>query len=433
MRIATSTIFDQQTSAIDNLTAQQAQYGQELSTGKSLNVPSDNPTVIAQDLSVRTSLAVDNQVSQNAANLQNQLTTVDGSLATLTNVLQSARGFAVQGASDTLSPADGQNLASQINQLLNESISVANTQYAGTYIFSGTKIPPVKAVTPNGAPTTSVTVTTNAQTQTQEFSNGQPIQTSVTLQQGFNYQSFDGSPDVFQALITLRDTLQNQSVVDKSGSAVNVPGTVVTTVAPSTPLNSANFSTPILPDSTGNVSINISSSKDLNGTTFTFNPATATVASVLTSINAATATTGVSASFDNKQERLILTSSVGSFQVQDIGSPGATNTGNFVEAFHLQSQADLVNNISTQIGDLDRVLQQVISARSSIGSAIQQLAALSGTMSTAILNQTKVQSNLEDTNVPQVVSLFSQTQTALQAAYATTSRLEGKTLFDYLP
>jgi flagellin-like hook-associated protein FlgL len=42
------------------------------------------------------------------------------------------------------------------------------------------------------------------------------------------------------------------------------------------------------------------------------------------------------------------------------------------------------------------------------------------------------QSTIADTNVAQATSQFTLTQTALQAAYATTSRLEGKTLIDYL-
>jgi flagellar hook-associated protein 3 FlgL len=118
--------------------------------------------------------------------------------------------------------------------------------------------------------------------------------------------------------------------------------------------------------------------------------------------------------------------------VQDVPSAGAGNTGNFVEAFGLQSQASVVNTLSRQIGDIQHVLQVALGARSMIGSAIQQLGALGQATSSAVLNDTKVQSNLEDADIPKVISQFSQTQTALQAAYATTTRLESKTLFDYL-
>src|SRR5579884_1124138 len=96
MRIATSTIYESQTNSIDNLVAQQQQLGQALSSGKQLNFPSDNPTEIAQDLEIRTSISAENQESSNIQNASAQLTTVDGALSTLTNVMQSARSIAVE-------------------------------------------------------------------------------------------------------------------------------------------------------------------------------------------------------------------------------------------------------------------------------------------------------------------------------------------------
>ena len=62
MRIATSTIYDNQIQSIDNLSAQYQSIGQDLSTGKSLNVPSDDPSQISQDLTLTTSIA--SEVSQ---------------------------------------------------------------------------------------------------------------------------------------------------------------------------------------------------------------------------------------------------------------------------------------------------------------------------------------------------------------------------------
>jgi hypothetical protein len=91
MRIATSTAYESQYVQIDNLYAQYQQQSNELSTGKSLNYPSDDPTVIAQDLAVRADGKVQTQVGSNLTNLNNELSAVDGSLSTLTSILQSAR------------------------------------------------------------------------------------------------------------------------------------------------------------------------------------------------------------------------------------------------------------------------------------------------------------------------------------------------------
>jgi flagellar hook-associated protein 3 FlgL len=447
MRIATSTVYDNQVSSIDNLVSQYQQYGNVLSTGKQLNAPSDDPTEIAQDLSIRTDNAVTTQVGKNLTNLSSELASVDGSLSSLTSVLQSARQLAIQGASGTITPQQQGEMANQVDQLLQEAIGLANTQYGGKYVFAGTNVPSsqplVKGV---GSPISSVVAQGNNVQQTHELPNGQSVPTGVTLQQAFNFGATDGSPDVFQMLITLRDTLAKNQIVDKSGQQVNLPGTAIVAGAAGTTVNALLsgavpqiLATPLQPDNSlpapGNVSISIASAQAVNGVTITFNPGdtmTGGPASIVGKINAQTAATGVTASFNFQTQRLVLTSASGPFQVRDVPSPGATTSSNFTAAFNLTQQADIVNNLSTQIGDIDHTLQTTLGARSQVGSVIQEVQSLNGTANSQVLNDTKVQSSIEDADIAKVVSQFSQTQTALQAAYGTTTRLESKTLFDYL-
>src|SRR5258708_5246846 len=139
MRIATSTIYNNQTVSIDTLSAQYQNIGQQLSTGKSLNVPSDDPSQVAQDLTITNTIAAENSDASNASAAQNQLTFTDSALASLTNALQTARNLAVSGANDvipngTQRPLIGQQVAGLLNQVL----ALANTQYGGTYLFAGT-------------------------------------------------------------------------------------------------------------------------------------------------------------------------------------------------------------------------------------------------------------------------------------------------------
>ena len=428
MRIATSTMYNAQTASIDDLVAQQQALGAELSSGKQLNQPSDNPTQIAQDLQVRATIAAENQGSSNITNASAQLTTVDGALSTLTDIMQKARGIAVEAASGFTNSTQQQALGSQVDSLLQEAISVANTKYAGKYVFAGTAGPYTEPVTTNGQPVSSVQFNGNAGGQSEQLYNGEAVSTGVTLQQAFNYNSPDGSPDVFQTLINLRDTIENGTVVSQSAARVNKTNTALTAA---TQLSATGpiLSTPLTFDSTGNVSINIASQQ--GSSTVTFLP-TDTTANVLAKINAAAGTTGVSASFDYRQQRLILTSANGAFQVSDVSSPGATNAGNFVEAFGLQSQADLSSNVSRQLGDVDNVMQTLLTTRATIGGSLQTMTALGQATDSQVVNDTKVQSGIEDADIAKVISQFSQTQTALQAAYGTTTRLESKTLFDYL-
>ncbi len=436
MRIATSTIFDNQTQAIDNLTFQQNQLGNDLSSGKSLNEPSDNPTQIAQDLTLHTTLATENQGGTNLSQAINQLTSTDSALSNLTNVLQSARQAAVQGATETLTAAQRQTIGAQIDSLLTEAIGVGNTNYAGRYVFAGTSTLPSAPVVAQGSPTSSVTFTGNFQTQSQSFGNGQSIAISTTLQQAFNFQSADGSPDVFSVLENLRDTLNQGTVIDQSATSVNQKSTVI---APGSTLgpgpNQATLATALTPDASGDYSIAINGQPAVGpaaNVLVTFLP-TDTMAQVVAKINAVTAQTGVTAAFNVKTQKLALsTQNEQPFYVNDVSSPGATNTANFVEAFGLTTNADFVQNISTQLGDIDHVLNSVLNTRAVIGGNIDALNSINDQNSQAITDNTKVQSQIEDTNVASAVTQFTQTQTALQAAYSTTTHLESKILFDYV-
>ncbi|MFN2448634.1 MAG: flagellar hook-associated protein FlgL [Candidatus Baltobacteraceae bacterium] len=434
MRIATSTVYDNQVSSMDNLVVQQQQYGAELSSGKQLNAPSDDPANISQDLSVRTAIAQENQGSRNIQNASAELTTVDGALSSLSDIMQSARSIAVQGASGFVNTTQRQALASQVDSLLQESVTIANTKYAGKYVFAGTAGPSRQPVTANGQPISSVAFAGNSAAQTQELYNGERISTGVTLQQAFNFKSADGSPDVFQALIALRNTLSDPAVVCASAARVNAANTAFSAgpVPPAQPIDTAGIlSTPLAADANGNANIEITSPSAANGVTIAI-PANSTVPAVLAAVNAQTAATGVSASFDYRRQLFSLTSVSGAFTVTDIASAGAPSAGNFTTAFGLQAQAGLSSDLSRQLGDIDGVTQTLLSSRASLGGTIQSLTAMGTSTDSQVVNDTKVQSAIEDADIAKVISQFSQTQTALQAAYGTTTRLESKTLFDYL-
>ncbi|HTU83319.1 MAG TPA: flagellar hook-associated protein FlgL [Candidatus Acidoferrales bacterium] len=436
MRIATSTIYQQQTAAMDLLQAQEALYGQQLSSGKQVEVPSDDPMQIAEDLSVRSDIGVQTQLESNFSNVSQQLTTVDGALGSLTNVLQSARSLAVQAASDTNTSTQLQEIGIQVGQLLQEAIGLANTQYAGTYVFAGTTNPSSVPVTANGSAATVVNFTGNNVAQTQVLPNGQTVTSSVTLQQAFNYDAADGSPSVFQVLENLYNTLNTSNVADTSSVQVNAVGTAITAGTTLAQLVGPNSlaATPLTLDNgvPPEVSIVISSAASPNGTTITL-PPTDTMTQVVAAINGASVATGVTASFDTQTDKLTL-SGDGPFQVSDTPTPGtgATTSGNFVEAFNLSGQADVVNDLSAQLGDIDNVTQVMLSARAQVGATIQQVNALSSGSSAQVNTDTTTQSGIEDTDVAKATTEFSLTQTALQAAYSTTSQLEQKDLFDYL-
>jgi flagellar hook-associated protein 3 FlgL len=455
MRIATSTIYAQQAAAIDNQAALYERLGQQLSSGKKLQSPSDDPAQIGQDLQIRATISDQAQQATNAQNAVSQLTTTDGALSSVVNVLQSARQLAIQGATDTLNDQQRGALANQVDELLQQAIAIGNTKYGNTYLFGGSTAMGNPPVQQQGNPISGVQFLGNEQVQGQLIYNNQPFALSTTFQAAFNYKAANGSPDVFQTLITLRDTLTSKAAVDVSSTGINRAGQTIygprlgnvggaggTGPAP-TLLNAAGvFATTPQPDNGAPAQFSI----QIDGAPSGGSPSVQTITipanapiddgsanSVIGRINAVSGATGVTAAFDPRTQKISLTGS-GSFTVNDVPTPGtgATTAGNLTQVFNLRSQVDFVQNLSTQLGDIDGALNTVLSARSVVGSRIGALSAISGQLQTSVTDNQKTESGIEDVDIASATSAFSQTQTALQAAYATTTRLESKTLFDYL-
>jgi flagellar hook-associated protein 3 FlgL len=435
MRIATSTIYSNQTAAIDNLESEYELEGTELSSGISLTEPSDDPTEIAEDLSVRNDSAVTTQLSSNLTGLNNLLSTTDSTMTSLTDLLQSARTLAIEGASDTLTSSQRSDIGQQVNQLLEEAIGLANTQYDGKYIFSGTSATGRPLVVADGDPPTSVTTTNNNVQESELLPNGQLVPTNVTLQQAFNLNAANGSPSVFQMLINLRDTLENGETTDESSSSINVSNMSVTPTTTISQLEGTTspLSTPLVADPSGNVAFSITTSLSPNGYSIILTPGE-TMQSVVNAINAASVATGVSATFDYQSQRLELTDATNQdFTVTNIPSSATLATAaNFTDAFLLNTSGDVVDNLSTQLGDIDNNLTVALNAAGQTGATVQTVSALSSIESSREESDTTVQSGIEDTDIAQVTSQFSLTQTALQAAYETTTRLEQNTLMNYI-
>jgi flagellar hook-associated protein 3 FlgL len=119
--------------------AQMTQTQTQLSSGVSLTKPSDNPYGASQALTYKSELAANAQYQSNVSDGTSWLSATDTALSSMNNDLATARDLVVQGANTSLTQSDMNAIADQLDQLAESVKSEANTQYAGSYIFSGTK------------------------------------------------------------------------------------------------------------------------------------------------------------------------------------------------------------------------------------------------------------------------------------------------------
>jgi flagellin-like hook-associated protein FlgL len=123
----------------------------ELSTGKKLIAPSDNPgdAAIAQQL--RKLLESRDGYATNLLAAKNQLSEVDSSLADLSGLVQEAQTLASANVGSDVTPDARISAATVIDELYTQLLTIGNHQFEGSYIFAGDRsTDPPFAETPAG-------------------------------------------------------------------------------------------------------------------------------------------------------------------------------------------------------------------------------------------------------------------------------------------
>jgi flagellar hook-associated protein 3 FlgL len=111
---------------------------QQLSSGKQITRPSDDPYGTSRAMALRGELGGLDQYQSNVADGTGWLNTSDTALGQMSDVLQRVRELLVQGGSDTAGPASRSAMADEIDQLAESVKQEADVQYGGRYVFSGT-------------------------------------------------------------------------------------------------------------------------------------------------------------------------------------------------------------------------------------------------------------------------------------------------------
>ncbi len=120
--------------------AQQAENdaAQQLSTGRRVNEPSDNPAAEAAMIGENSRAASVDQYTANSDSLTNVLNTANSTLNSVTNLLQRAVSLGVEGANGVMNQSDLNSIAEEVSGIQSQMLSLANTSYAGQYLFAGT-------------------------------------------------------------------------------------------------------------------------------------------------------------------------------------------------------------------------------------------------------------------------------------------------------
>lgn len=115
-------------------------YQRQLSSGKKINLPSDNPAGLVKSLRLRTNIVEGEQYLANINEAINFMETTDSALDNITQILHRIRELTVKAANGTNDPGAHQAIADEIKELNEQVKLIANTTYGAKHVFGGRNV-----------------------------------------------------------------------------------------------------------------------------------------------------------------------------------------------------------------------------------------------------------------------------------------------------
>ncbi|MBU5467796.1 flagellar hook-associated protein FlgL [Virgibacillus sp. MSJ-26] len=145
MRVTQGMISDNNLRHISNSYSKLNTYMDQLSTGKKVNKPSDDPVTVMKGMNYRSEVSRINQYKRNTGEVHNWMDNTDSALDKATQTLQKLRELAVQASNDSYSDKERKNVQKEAEQLKEHFVDIINTKVNGDYIFNGTNTsnPPI--------------------------------------------------------------------------------------------------------------------------------------------------------------------------------------------------------------------------------------------------------------------------------------------------
>jgi flagellar hook-associated protein 3 FlgL len=192
----------------------------ESSTGQRIQNPEDDPSAVQQVLNMQSESSELQQYLSNIDTLQGTATAAGSAVSALQQITSQVADIATSAGAGTISQDDLNAYATEVNQLISQAVSTANTQYNGNYLFGGTieNRTPFVATTDSNGQITAVAYQGNISTASAEIAQGVTLSvvspganTTGSGAGGLITDSRTGA-DLFAHMISLRNDLLTGNV-----------------------------------------------------------------------------------------------------------------------------------------------------------------------------------------------------------------------------
>ncbi|OWW18800.1 flagellar hook-associated protein FlgL [Noviherbaspirillum denitrificans] len=401
IRISTNTIFDRGVARMGELQSDLARTQQQVSTGRRITSPSDDPVAAARALDVTQSKEINEKFAINRRNAQEGLVASEGALQNVTTLLQDVKTLVVSAGNGALDDTQRGYISTELKGRLEELIGLANSRDgAGAYIFAGYQ----SATQPFTASATGATYAGDQGQRQMQVATSRQIEVGK-----HGYEMFEriASKGVFtgSSISTGTGTISSAVVADArlvKGHGYDIEFTVggTTTYEIFDVTNDPGKTTPI---ATGNYTsgstINVDgldfsiSGAPANGDIFTIRP-------------------------DGNQSVFTTLKNL----ITALDTPVTTP----LEKAKLTYDLDLANV------NVDKSLDHVLTARAAIGSSLKEIDSLDSMGDDLNLQYASALSDLQDLDYVSAISSLTKQQTVLQAAQQSFVKVSGLSLFNFL-
>lgn len=151
MRISTQTIFETGSARLGELQSGLVKTQQQVASGRRMLSPSDDPVAAARALEVTQSQSLNTQYGLNRQHAKGALASVEGTLSSVTALLQDAKTTVIAAGNGALSDTERGFMATELRGRFEQLLGLANSRDPmGNYQFSGfqTTTPPFAEIAP---------------------------------------------------------------------------------------------------------------------------------------------------------------------------------------------------------------------------------------------------------------------------------------------
>lgn len=408
VRISTNQIFDRSIRGILDNQADLSDLQQQLSTGKKLIRPSDDPVGAAQIVRITEELDKITQYKRNNDLLTNSLEREEVVLSNINEALNRARVLMIQAGNGVYDNADRQAIGIEIGEIRDEVFALMNSQNAnGEYIFAGYQSDsPAFSYDPSAAGNqynfegddgVSRIRVSDAQT-IQSHSSGKTVFEDVLARLT---SSITGGAGATSASVEVTQQAAFDSFHDQNYDAVTAANNDyrITVIGGGTQVQIDNVG----------LAATVATLNFTSGQPFTFEGLEFNI----------TAPVGATVDFQlDPPEKKNIAQTLNEFFV-------ALNDGNLSESGYQSALRDALVGI-------DNGLESQLNAQASLGGRLNVAESVfESSLDLEIANKT-ARSSIEDVDYAQAVSELSKQETALQAAQATFARVTSLSLFDFI-